>query len=183
MLLNFRLGKSSRDFGKSTKQNDFLNFYPYTKTYSLLFVELNRKQHALHMKAVVYNQVFCKYYYQYSQINVLNQNLDFLWDKENLIAAKTFNEHHSAAVVTNLNITRTCPRCSCDVPTMLLMVKRYHKVYVHHMYGDCNWVVDTVCICQGCRRFETSVFFSVKNNISTTGGFRVDFFQPDTIHP
>ena len=30
---------------------------------------------------------------------------------------------------------------------MLLMVKRYHKVYVHHMYGDCNWVVDTVCIC------------------------------------
>ena len=23
------------------------------------------------------------------------------------------------------------------------MVKRYHKVYVHHMY----WVVDTVCIC------------------------------------
>ena len=38
-------------------------------------------------------------------------------------------------------------------------------------------------ICQGCRRFETSVFFSVKINISTTGGFRVGFFQPDTNHP
>ena len=36
---------------------------------------------------------------------------------------------------------------------------------------------------QGCRRFETSVFFSVKINISTTGGFRVGFFQPDTNHP
>ena len=36
---------------------------------------------------------------------------------------------------------------------------------------------------QGCRRFETSVFFSVKINISTTGGFRVRFFQPDTNHP
>ena len=38
-------------------------------------------------------------------------------------------------------------------------------------------------ICQGCRRFETSVFFSVKINISTTGGSRVGFFQPDTNHP
>ena len=38
-------------------------------------------------------------------------------------------------------------------------------------------------ICQGCRRFETSVFFSVKINILTTGGFRVGFFQPDTNHP
>ena len=38
-------------------------------------------------------------------------------------------------------------------------------------------------ICQGCRRFETSVFFSVKIYISTTGGFRVGFFQPDTNHP
>ena len=38
-------------------------------------------------------------------------------------------------------------------------------------------------ICQGCRRFETSVFFSVKINISTTGGFRVGFFLPDTNHP
>ena len=36
---------------------------------------------------------------------------------------------------------------------------------------------------QGCQRFETSVFFSVKINISTTGGFRVGFFQPDTNHP
>ena len=38
-------------------------------------------------------------------------------------------------------------------------------------------------LCQGCQRFETSVFFSVKINISTTGGFRVGFFQPDTNHP
>ena len=38
-------------------------------------------------------------------------------------------------------------------------------------------------ICQGCGRFETSVFFSVKINILTTGGFRVGFFQPDTNHP
>ena len=38
-------------------------------------------------------------------------------------------------------------------------------------------------ISQGCRRFKTSVFFSVKINISTTGGFRVGFFQPDTNHP
>ena len=38
-------------------------------------------------------------------------------------------------------------------------------------------------ISQGCRRFETFVFFSVKINISTTGGFRVGFFQPDTNHP
>ena len=51
--------------------------------------------------------------------------------------------------------------------------------------------ISTICIsntamyyiCQGCRRFETSVFFSVKINISTTGGFRVGFFQPDTNHP
>ena len=41
----------------------------------------------------------------------------------------------------------------------------------------------TYCICQGCRRIEKSVFFSVKINISTTGGFRVGFFQPDTNHP
>ena len=41
----------------------------------------------------------------------------------------------------------------------------------------------TVCICQGCQRFETSVFFSEKINISTTGGSRVGFFQPDTNHP
>ena len=40
-----------------------------------------------------------------------------------------------------------------------------------------------VMLSQGCRRFETSVFFSVKINISTTGGFRVGFFQPDTNHP
>ena len=39
------------------------------------------------------------------------------------------------------------------------------------------------CICQGCQRFETSVFFSEKINISTTGGSRVGFFQPDTNHP
>jgi len=26
-------------------------------------------------------------------------------------------------------------------------------------------------------------FFSVKINISTTGGYRVGFFQPDTNHP
>ena len=45
------------------------------------------------------------------------------------------------------------------------------------------WPAVRVCICQGCRRFETSVFFSVKINISTTGGFRVGFFQPDTDHP
>ena len=38
-------------------------------------------------------------------------------------------------------------------------------------------------LCQGRRRFETSVFFSVKINILTTGGFRVGFFQPDTNHP
>ena len=38
-------------------------------------------------------------------------------------------------------------------------------------------------ICQGCQRFETSVFFSEKINISTTGGSRVGFFQPDTNHP
>ena len=38
-------------------------------------------------------------------------------------------------------------------------------------------------ISQGCRRFETSAFFSEKINISTTGGFRVGFFQPDTNHP
>ena len=38
-------------------------------------------------------------------------------------------------------------------------------------------------ICQGHRRFETSVFFSEKINISTTGGSRVGFFQPDTNHP
>ena len=38
-------------------------------------------------------------------------------------------------------------------------------------------------ICQGCQRFETSVFFSEKNNISTTGGSRVGFIQPDTNHP
>ena len=68
-------------------------------------------------------------------------------DTENLIAAKTFNEHQSAAVKTNLNITRTCPRCSRDVPTMLLMIKEYHKDYMHHLYVDCNWVVDAVCIC------------------------------------
>ena len=36
---------------------------------------------------------------------------------------------------------------------------------------------------QGCQRFETSVFFSEKINISTTGGSRVGFFQPDTNHP
>ena len=45
----------------------------------------------------------------------------------------------------------------------------------------CNFYV--FFICQGCRRFETSVFFSVKINILTTGGFRVGFFQPDTNHP
>ena len=39
------------------------------------------------------------------------------------------------------------------------------------------------CISQGCQRFETSVFFSEKINISTTGGSRVGFFQPDTNHP
>ena len=39
------------------------------------------------------------------------------------------------------------------------------------------------CLCQGCQRFETSVFFSEKINISTTGGSRVGFFQPDTNHP
>ena len=38
-------------------------------------------------------------------------------------------------------------------------------------------------LCQGCRRFETSVFFSVKINISTTGGFRVGFFLLDTNYP
>ena len=38
-------------------------------------------------------------------------------------------------------------------------------------------------LCQGCQRFETSVFFSEKINISTTGGSRVGFFQPDTNHP
>ena len=38
-------------------------------------------------------------------------------------------------------------------------------------------------ISQGCQRFETSVFFSEKINISTTGGSRVGFFQPDTNHP
>ena len=38
-------------------------------------------------------------------------------------------------------------------------------------------------ICQGCQRFETSVFFSEKINISTTGDSRVGFFQPDTNHP
>ena len=44
------------------------------------------------------------------------------------------------------------------------------------------WTV-MVLLRQGCRRFETSVFFSVKINISTTGGSRVGFFQPDTNHP
>ena len=44
-----------------------------------------------------------------------------------------------------------------------------------------NHILD--CFCQGCRGFETSVFFSVKINISTTGGSRVGFFQPDTNHP
>ena len=47
-------------------------------------------------------------------------------------------------------------------------------------------VIKCVCgrVCMsGCRRFETSVFFSVQINISTTGGFRVGFFQPDTNHP
>ena len=45
-------------------------------------------------------------------------------------------------------------------------------------------LTNIVCmISQGCRRFETSVFFSVKINISTTGGFRAGFFQPDTNHP
>ena len=38
-------------------------------------------------------------------------------------------------------------------------------------------------ISQGCQRFETSVFFSEKINISTTGGSRVGFFQRDTNHP
>ena len=33
-----------------------------------------------------------------------------------------------------------------------------------------------ISISQGCRRFETSVFFSVKINISTMGAFRVGFF-------
>ena len=56
---------------------------------------------------------------------------------EYLIAAKTFDEHHSAAV-----ITLKCPRCSRDVSTMLLMVKKYHKDYMQHFYVDCNWVVD-----------------------------------------
>ena len=45
------------------------------------------------------------------------------------------------------------------------------------------WRSEKKLICQGCRRFETSVFFSVKMNISTTGGSRVGFFQPDTNHP
>ena len=42
---------------------------------------------------------------------------------------------------------------------------------------------NTFYVCQGCQRFETSVFFSEKINISTTGGSRVGFFQPDTNHP
>ena len=40
-----------------------------------------------------------------------------------------------------------------------------------------------LCISQGCQRFETSVFFSEKINISTTEGSRVGFFQPDTSPP
>ena len=43
-------------------------------------------------------------------------------------------------------------------------------------------IIHYIYLCQGCRRFETSVFFSVKIIISTTGGFRVGFFQPDTNH-
>ena len=61
----------------------------------------------------------------------------------------------------------------------------YVKVAVNlkHLcfYGP-EWA-SFIYICQGCRQFETSVFFSVKINISTTGGFRVGFFQPDTNHP
>ena len=51
--------------------------------------------------------------------------------------------------------------------------------------GDDNekMMIRLINICQGCRRFETSVFFSEKINISTTGGSRVGFFQPDTNHP
>ena len=51
-----------------------------------------------------------------------------------------------------------------------------------HFCGK-NSALISVYISQGCQRFETSVFFSEKINISTTGGSRVGFFQPDTNHP
>ena len=41
-----------------------------------------------------------------------------------------------------------------------------------------SWFLHELYLCQGCQRFETSVFFSEKINISTTGGFRVGFFHP-----
>jgi len=40
-----------------------------------------------------------------------------------------------------------------------------------------------ISLSQGRHQFETSVFFSVKISISTTGGFRVGVFQPDISHP
>ena len=45
-------------------------------------------------------------------------------------------------------------------------------------FKDCTFemfISEKKRVCQGCQRFETSVFFSEKINISTTGGFRVSF--------
>ena len=55
--------------------------------------------------------------------------------------------------------------------------------YVYTCLNCKNEIQNANCKCQGCQRFETSVFFFCKINISTTGGFRVGFFQPDTNHP
>ena len=57
----------------------------------------------------------------------------------------------------------------------------YHHNHDDHYEHQSPYRI--ACLGQGCQRFETSVFFSEKINISTTGGSRVGFFQPDTNHP
>ena len=52
-----------------------------------------------------------------------------------------------------------------------------------HVLDTEKKIIMAACSWPGCRYFETSVFFSVKINISTTKGFRVGFFQPDISHP
>ena len=83
------------------------------------------------------------------------------------------------------NISKICLlyRNTKTDPVQITAAGKTSQLLPTHKSADNYWCLSHLLICQGCRRFETSVFFSVKINISTTGGFRVGFFQPDTNHP
>ena len=59
----------------------------------------------------------------------------------------------------------------------------YYQVLMFYMRSSCSSSSSPLHYVKVAEDLKHLCFFSVKINISTTGGFRVGFFQPDTNHP